>query len=119
MSPTSPDASDPRFFSFEDANRTLPLVRRIVADIMEEYRSNDTDTQRLRSLVSELHDLGCFFKGFDEGLVDWYSYHDGRPVLLCWKHDETEIEWWHHLDAGFAGRQRIVPSERSAFRASP
>lgn len=119
MSPAPADPSDPRFFSLEEANRTLPLVRRIVEDISAEYRSPERDADRLEGLVDELHELGCFFKGFGEGLVDWYSYHEGRPVLLCWKAGEPEIVWWHDLEAGFVGRQRILPSQRAAFRSAP
>lgn len=119
MSATESDHPEVRFFSFEEANRTLPLVRRIVADITEEYRAPDRDEERLQALVEELHEIGCYFKGFGEGLVDWYSYFADRPVLLCWKEGEPEIEWWHHVEAGFAGRQPILPSQREAFRAAP
>lgn len=119
MRPTPADPSEPRFFSFDEANRMLPLVRRIVEDIMVEYRTGGRDADRLGSLVAELHELGCYFKGFDEGLVDWYSYYENRPVLLCWKGGETGIEWWHEVDGGFAGRQRILPSQRNEFRPPP
>lgn len=112
--------TEPRFFSYDEANRTLPLVRRIVDDIMEQYRQLSTggasDPEPLEALVRELHDLGCHFKGFQVGLVDWYSLYADRPVLLCWKAGEPEIAWWHQVDAGFAGRQPILPSQRHAFR---
>lgn len=118
MTPAPADPTDPQFFSLEEANRTLPLVRRIVEDIRVEYRSADRDADRLGELVAELHELGCFFKGFEEGLVDWYSYHEGRPVLLCWKEGEPTIAWWHEIDAGFVGRERIRPSQRDAFHSA-
>ncbi len=134
-----------RFFSFEEANRTLPLVRRIVRDIVDRHQElapavaryrglipadrEQEDGRRLRAeieeaaaaidaLVEELHELGCRFKGFD-GLVDWYSYYAGRPVFLCWKLDEPEIAFWHQLDAGYVGRQPIALDQRQAFRATP
>lgn len=119
MSPLSSSPPDPRFFSLAEANRTLPLVRRIVEDLMEEYQAADRDADRLQSLVEELQELGCLFKGFDEGLVDWYSYYAGRAVYLCWRLGEPEIEWWHQLEGGFSGRQRILPSQRDAFRSDP
>lgn len=106
---------EPRFFSYDEANRTLPLVRRIVEDIMEAVEQ-DRGAQ-VDELIAELHGLGCRFKGVREGLVDWYSYYAGRPVFLCWKLGEPEIAWWHQVDAGFLGRQPILPSERHAFTA--
>lgn len=138
------DPGPARFFSLEEAQRTLPLVRRIVDDIMEQYaeleplverlgtltvadrrgergrelgEAVDRQKARLDELLAELHELGCRFKGFREGLVDWYSYYAGRPVFLCWKVGEPEIGWWHQIDAGFPGRQPILPSQRQAFRA--
>lgn len=122
----------------------LPLVRRVVEDITAEYREVeprasrynfmtppersgtegrrlkaelDRHVSRLDGLVAELHELGCQFKGFDVGLVDWYSLYAGRPVFLCWRLGEPRIEWWHQVDAGFAGRQPILASQREAFRS--
>jgi hypothetical protein len=117
MQSTPMDTRDVRFFSLEEANRQLPLVRRIVEDIMAQY--GEGNGQDVQALVQELHDLGCFFKGFQEGLVDWYSYYGGRPVFLCWKLGEPEIAYWHQTDAGFMGRQPILPTQTDAFLAEP
>ena len=35
---------------------------------------------------------------------------DGREVLLCWRHGEEEIGFWHEVDAGFQGRQSLLES---------
>ena len=117
MTALPPGLSDVRFFDLEEANRQLPLVRRIVEDILAQYRAGNRE--EVQALVDELHDLGCHFKGFGEGLVDWYSYYAGRPVFLCWKLGEPEIAYWHQTDAGFAGRQPILPGQRDAFRGEP
>lgn len=138
-----PVQDDVRYFSLEEANRMLPLVRRIVEDIAEQWRdlepliarwqaldaeerrdpgladtrtAIETRTEALEALVAELQELGCHFKGFQEGLVDWHTLYAGRPVFLCWKLGEPEIAWWHQVDAGFAGRQPILDSQRDAFR---
>jgi hypothetical protein len=128
----------PRFFTVAEAQRTLPLVRRIVADLMSEYprwgaavgrfellsagaRADWGETaeqaaardevtaaaSRINEYLKELDAIGCVFKGFDAGLVDFYSLRDDRPVFLCWKLGEARIEHWHELDAGFGGRQRL------------
>lgn len=117
MTRAQAETRDVRFFSLEEANRQLPLVRRIVADIVDRHEAHDRD--ELQTLVDELHQLGCHFKGFQEGLVDWYSYYAGRPVFLCWKLGEPEIAYWHQVDAGFMGRQPILPTQRDAFQGEP
>ena len=136
-------AASTRFFTWQEANRTLPLVRRIVEDIrrahedlqapLERFRrlvessreagaearalraELDQRSKKLNAFVDELSEVGCHFKGFDEGLVDFYSFRDGRPVLLCWRAGEEEIGHWHDVDAGFAGRRPIPLDERDAF----
>lgn len=128
----------PKLFTLAEAERTLPLVRRIVADLMAEYprwraavgrfellsggaRADWGETgelvaardevtaaaARINDYLKELEAIGCVFKGFDAGLVDFYSLREDRPIFLCWKMGETRIEHWHELDAGFGGRQRI------------
>ena len=59
----------------------------------------------LTSEMSELDTLGVQLKDFERGLIDFPSLRDGRVVLLCWQLGEgDELEWWHDVDAGFAGR---------------
>ncbi len=124
-----------KYFTVDEAKKTLPLVRRIVTDIVSTHRSmlerlsdlREQDTEspasagRRRALereieelaetvnrfIGELDAIGALFKGFEEGLVDFYSTLDGRPIFLCWKLGEESIEWWHDLDAGYAGRRPL------------
>lgn len=118
-----------QYFTVEQANQRLPLVRRIVDDILEKGQSlkacgagpddaNLTARQdRLRAelsrLLAELESLGCLFQDvdFETGLVDFPSWRDGEEVLLCWRRDEPDIRWYHSLQGGFAGRQPLSPSE--------
>ena len=57
---------------------------------------------------SELEEVGCVFKAFEQGLVDFYGQIDGRDVFWCWKNGEEKIEYWHEVEAGYAGRQAIM-----------
>ena len=60
---------------------------------------------RIDLQLTELEALGVQLKDFERGLVDFPSLRDGRVVLLCWQMGEgDELEWWHDVDAGFAGR---------------
>ena len=128
----------PKYFTVPEADRTLPLVRRIVADITVLYpewrelvyqyelaaaqakpewgespdqlslRSRIEDiARRITAYLAELEAVGCVFKGFQDGLVDFYGKLDGRDVFWCWKQGEDRIEHWHEIEAGFAGRQPI------------
>ena len=72
------------------------------------------DLATLRTLVDALKvdvgallESGCIVKDIDRGLIDWYAKVDGRDVFLCWKLGEKEVQFWHDLEAGFAGRHPI------------
>jgi len=43
----------------------------------------------------------------DRGLVDFPAIVGGREVFLCWEEGEKEVEYWHELDAGYAGREPL------------
>jgi hypothetical protein len=127
-----------KYFTLPEANRTLPLVKRIVADITAlypEWRSLvsqyevvaaqarpewgespeqvrlrteiESVAKRIQEFLLELEQIGCVFKGFDDGLVDFHGKLDDRDIFWCWKQGEDEIRHWHDLEAGFAGRQPI------------
>lgn len=67
--------------------------------------------ERLASLIStavnEFANQGIEIKDLERGLVDFRSEMFGRVVYLCWVYGEEDIEWWHELDTGFSGRQRL------------
>jgi len=126
-------------FSVEEANRTLPLVRRIVEDLVRDHHLWEEkvrefeiatsgsspehpdaiaellqiEAQRLakeiEGYIAELNDLGVICKGMNVGLVDFRGQLDGREVFYCWKLGEPSVMYWHEIDAGFVGRQRLHP----------
>jgi len=125
-----------KLFTVEEANTLLPTVRRIVERVRRAYahvsagreaarEAAAAGTERggggmaggaeyvravtaLAANANELEELGVQLKDFERGLVDFPSMRDGRVVLLCWQAGEGDsLEWWHDLEAGFAGRQPL------------
>jgi hypothetical protein len=62
---------------------------------------------KVEEALKAITGLGILVKDLDRGLVDFLGTRDGREVYLCWQHGEEDIEFWHDLDAGFAGRRPI------------
>ena len=115
-----------RYFTPLEANRTLPLVKRIVADIQASGRRlrelagelgpAAADDDEIRKLITslneffeELEGIGCSYKdpGFNRGLVDFPAVIDGEEVLLCWRSDEPAVTHYHGPMEGYQGRRRI------------
>jgi len=128
-----------QLYTVDRANRTLPLVRRIVEDIVREHErwqaaiarldlltSASTDTPDVRIVAlereaqaiardidtfqGELEALDIQLKDRRLGLVDFPTELDGRRVLLCWRLGEPSLQYWHDEDAGYAGRQPLSPT---------
>ena len=66
--------------------------------------------ERLLEYVQELKNLGVELKDYFSGLIDFPSRMDGREVYLCWRFGEPEVAYWHGLNEGFAGRQKLHAS---------
>ncbi len=64
-----------------------------------------------RLIREEILELGVRFPqgGLEHGLLDFPTQLDGRWVFLCWQAEEPEIQAWHEVDGGFAGRRPITP----------
>jgi hypothetical protein len=67
----------------------------------------ERDRERLNEYIEELRKLKVELKDPFIGLVDFPYLKDGREVYLCWKLGEPQIAFWHELDKGFAGRQKL------------
>ena len=61
----------------------------------------------LREALAEFAQREIVLKDLDRGLIDFPAFVDGREVFLCWEDGEEDIEFWHDLDAGYAGRERL------------
>ena len=124
-----------RRFTVAQANKALPLVKRVVADIV---RSHDevsnhqakleiassklqssiqgdlqTSLAHLQDYVDELTEIGCELKDYKTGLIDFVGRHQGHDVYLCWKYGEEKVSHWHEIQSGFAGRQPVSTIEET------
>jgi hypothetical protein len=62
---------------------------------------------RLNELMTEVQQSGAELKGIAPLLIDFPADLDGVPIVLCWLEGESELNWYHRLDLGFAGRRRL------------
>ena len=125
-----------KLFTVEEANRMLPVVRPKLESVKAHYEilasfrpavkqaasagqtnggggmqsgSHYVKTlYEVGKITTELHESGIELKDYTRGLIDFPSMKNGRVVLLCWQLGEGDrIDWWHDIEAGFAGRQPL------------
>lgn len=87
-------------------------------ELAQTERDVEGDVKQLKEYIDELTRLGVDLKSAPEGLVDFAGELEGREVCLCWKLGESEVLYWHEVDAGFAGRQPLTV-EAAASTANP
>ena len=81
------------------------------AELAEVAAEVARQARELAHTIDELSALGVEVKDIDEGLVDFPALRRGETVLLCWKLGEDDIEYWHTLEDGFAGRRPLPLDE--------
>ena len=123
----------PQYFTLQEANEALNIIRPLMDEVqvirqkilenqpeawpaIEKSAGNGgnralsnlvEDFEKLDALVHQIQDTGAQIKDINTGLLDFSALKNGREVYLCWQHGEDDIQYWHEIEAGFAGRQSI------------
>lgn len=121
--------TETKYFTPAEAQLTLPLVKKIVKDILDTTKeirllAEDLDGQidenaQIKKMISdingfmnELEEVGCFYKdwNFTIGLVDFPAFIEEEEVFLCWRSDEDDVKYYHSVEEGYEGRKPIPDS---------
>jgi hypothetical protein len=125
-----------KHYTREEAKALLPLVRKWLGQLEQSRDHLLKVDKRLSSLMVPGRDAGgdlvnswartmadfrevmgefqrreILIKDIDRGLIDFPAIIGGKEVFLCWEKDEEDIEFWHELDTGYAGRERLGGAE--------
>jgi hypothetical protein len=121
-----------RHYTLAEARSLLPQVRLWFTEIDRWRHVFEEADAKLSKKLSAHHDLGgevvnrwvkalagigaiirefekreIQLKDIERGLIDFPALREGREVFLCWEKDEDDIEFWHDIESGFAGRERL------------
>ena len=61
----------------------------------------------LADCVERIQAAGVLVKDLDRGLLDFPALRGDDEILLCWHVGEDDIQYWHGVDEGFAGRKPL------------
>jgi hypothetical protein len=121
-----------KHYTRDEARALLPKIRQWLEDIVRVREQVVRLDKRLTSMLGTGDDIGgesvnemvrrwtdlkmllqnftirdIQIKDLDRGLIDFPAVVNGKEVFLCWEKDEDDIEFWHDLDTGFGGRERL------------
>jgi hypothetical protein len=119
-------------YTLEEARALLPQIREWLQRLNHLRQELEKFDKRLSGLVEQGNDVGggtvnnwiraladmqkllgefqrreIIIKDLQRGLIDFPAIIAGREVFLCWEQDEEDIEFWHDLDTGYGGRERL------------
>lgn len=121
-----------KHYTLQEARALLPSVRQWLEELGRHQDRLKTLDRRISQILSRGEDAGgpsvntliktlaecqvvlknfrtrqIQIKDLARGLLDFPSWRNGREVFLCWEKDEDDIEFWHDLESGYAGRERL------------
>ena len=121
-----------KHYTRDEARALLPQIREWLAQLDRLRQQLEECDKRLSGLMEQGQDTGgetvnrwiraladtqqilvefqrrrIFIKDLSRGLVDFPAIIGGREVFLCWEQEEEDIEFWHDLDSGYSGRERL------------
>jgi hypothetical protein len=121
-----------KHYTREEAQALLPQLRQWLERLNRLREDQQRFEKRLGGMTDQGHDIGgdtvnnwiraladmqqllaefqrrqIFIKDLSRGLVDFPTIINGREVFLCWESDEDTVEFWHDLETGFGGRERL------------
>ena len=121
-----------KHYTLDEARTLLPQIRKwleLLGRLREDLQRCE---KRLSGLTEQGHDIGgetvnqwirtladmqevlaefqrrqIFIKDLSRGLIDFPAIMGGKEVFLCWEQDEDDVEFWHDLETGYGGRERL------------
>jgi len=121
-----------KHYTRDEARALLPQIREWLADLNRLRAEVERYDKRLSGLNAEGQDTGgetvnnwiralagmqhilatfqqrqIFIKDVTRGLIDFPAIMGGKEVFLCWESDEDDIEFWHDLETGYGGREKL------------
>ena len=61
----------------------------------------------MQRILAEFQRREIFIKDLSRGLVDFPALIGAKEVFLCWEADEDKVEFWHDLETGYGGREKL------------
>jgi len=121
-----------KHYTRDEARALLPQIRQWLEQAARLHAKLEKSEERLNGLMAPGCDLGgdlvntwiktiadlenvltefqrreIQLKDLERGLIDFPAIIGGKEVFLCWEGGEEDVEFWHDLGAGYAGRERL------------
>ena len=121
-----------KHYTREEASALLPQIRKWLAELSRQREAMQRFETRLSGLTEAGKDIGgetvnnwirslaamqevlaefqrrrIFIKDLSRGWMDFPALIGGREVFLCWEQDEEDVEFWHDLETGYGGREKL------------
>jgi len=71
-------------------------------------RTKEEILEAINRILTEITDQGIVVQDVSRGLIDFPCILNGEEVFLCYElNDGDTLQYWHNLNAGYAGRKPL------------
>jgi hypothetical protein len=121
-----------KHYTRDEAREMLPQIRKWLERLNQLRKDLERFDKRLGGMTGQGNDIGgetvnnwirtladmqeilarfqrrqIIIKDLSRGLIDFPAIIGGKEVFLCWEQDEDDVEFWHDLETGFSGREKL------------
>lgn len=98
-------------------NRAIEILSGIEISYIDDIESMFSDVKmnkkfhmlcfRLFTELEFLMERGAVLDSLEEGTVNFYTVHNSKPFILCWKIGDRHIKYWHEVGEDFSERKPL------------
>lgn len=123
-----------KYLTIEEAQKLVPEVRKSILKIMklntaiellgeiEVTYPDETESVfseikfnkkfhslcfRLFTHLENLMEKGAVLDNIEKGAINFFSIHNNKPVVLCWKLGDKRIKYWYGIDEDFSEKKPL------------
>lgn len=107
----------PKLLKLMKLSKAIDLLDSIDIQYSDEYETIKSDVLMNKKFhdyslkfckeVEKLLKAGVVLKDLEQGLINFFSLHNGREIFLCWKLGEENVSSWYEIDADYELRKPV------------
>ena len=112
----------PRIINLMKLTRAIEFLESVDIQYDDEYETIKQDILMNKKFhdyslkfcmeVERMLNMGVILRDTDDGIVNFFSLHEGKEIFLCWKLGEYKIDSWYELNSDYEFRKPVSDLKR-------
>ena len=107
----------PRMINLIKLSRAIEFLESVDIQYVDEYETIKQDVSMNKKFheyslkfcreVEKLLKMGVVLRDTEEGIINFFSLHEGKEIFLCWKLGEHRIDSWYEMNSDYEFRKPL------------